>query len=474
MHTFLRNFFFTILLFAFFSVPIPSISATNSINVTVDEKVTSYQAITTGSLAFLSARDFADLYAMHLAYNSENKIITLTSGKTKIFFTIGSNTMIFNGKKHSLDASPMILNNTTYLPMKALSILENASYAWNTQTLYIRKDGGKITLPNDEKVLLKTTSVNVAGKKTSLHYILIPKASNLNANIILAQNEIGQTESLKSMASRSSAKAAINGSFFQSYDNSKFNDPYGIIIKNGTLVHSENTGSTIGFTNNGIIKIDTIRSVITTTIHGTQYPISLLNHIPSTESNAITLFTNARGSSTGCSFGTSVVIKNGEVVSIVNKQSVAIPNKGYVLLFTGSKTSIAQSIKRGTKISYKVQYTNLSGSAVDWSNIKTAVSAGPILLKDGVISPHPEKEGFSDTAGFRIAITRSAIGITASGDILLIGSFKCTLEQLASVMQQLGAVQAISMDSGSSSGLYLTHNVISAPSKEISNALIFK
>ena len=41
-------------------------------------------------------------------------------------------------------------------------------------------------------------------------------------------------------------------------------------------------------------------------------------------------------------------------------------------------------------------------------------------------------------------------------------------------MSQLGAKHAIYMDSGSSSGLYVPGAALSAPAKDISNALIFK
>lgn len=87
---------------------------------------------------------------------------------------------------------------------------------------------------------------------------------------------------------------------------------------------------------------------------------------------------------------------------------------------------------------------------------------------------NPASEGFTDSAGFDLATSRSAVGVAANGDILLVGGVKCTLNQLASIMSQLGAVDAICMDSGSSSGLYKPNSVLAAPSKEISNALIFK
>jgi len=121
-----------------------------------------------------------------------------------------------------------------------------------------------------------------------------------------------------------------------------------------------------------------------------------------------------------------------------------------------------------------VGYTNQAGAKLDWSDVRTAVGAGPMLLKDGKNIANPAKEGFGDSAGFDLAVARSAVGVTSSGDILLVAGVKCTLNQMAEVMRQLGAVHAICMDSGSSSGLYVPGHTLPTPGKEISNILVFK
>lgn len=469
-----RNILLALLLLALFFVPVPAFSATSMLNVNIDGKITNLQAITTGNLVFLPARDLANLFDADLTYDANEKELTLKSGKTKAILNIGSSTIQVNSKKISLDASPMILDDTTLVPVKAASVIWGASYGWNEQTLYIRKDGDAVDVPAAEKVFAKKQTISVGDKDTTVQYILIPQSSGLKADVSLAQNGIGQTESLSSLAKRSSAKAAINGSYFQSYDNTKAQDPYGLLIKNSKLVHAENTGSAIGFTSSGTVKIGIVRGSVAITVGGSSYNTSLVNHIPAMDSNTVVLFTSARGRSTGCAFGTSVVVQNGEIISVSSKKDTSIPNNGYVLLFTGEKATVAQGFKKGTKVSYNISYVNQAGNAVDWSNIETAIGAGPLLLKDGATVINPEKEGFTDTTGFNMTTTRSAVGITKDGDILLVGGVKCTLNQLASVMSQLGAVQAICMDCGSSSGLYMTNGSVPAPAKEISNALIFK
>lgn len=463
-----------LLLLALLCIPVSALAATSTLDVHVDGKPSSLEAVTTGNLVFLPARDMADLFHATLTYNAEEKELTIVSGKKKAILNIGSSTIVVNGKKVALDASPMIENDTTLVPVKAITAIWGASYGWNEQTLYIHKDGSEVKVPEAEKVFVKKKVIPLDGKNTTVRYIYVPAASHLKADVSLAQNGIGQTEALSSLAKRSSAKAAINGSYFQSYDNNKAQDPYGLLIKNGQLIHAESTGSAIGFTESGTVKLGVVHGVVNATVGKNSYHITLVNHTPSVNSNTVVLFTAARGSQTGCAFGTSVTVQNGAVSAVTNKQSVTIPNDGYVLLFTGSKADAAQSLTKGTKVTYAVSYVNAAGNSVDWSNVQTAIGAGPLLIKNGANVLNPAQEGFTDTAGFSIATARSAVGVTKNGDIILVGGLKCTLNQLASVMAQLGATQAIAMDSGSSSGLYMKGGSVSAPAREISNALIFK
>ena len=469
-----RNALLAVVLLVLFCFTCPAFAADDTLQVYVDSKATSIEAKATGNLVFLPARDMASTFDANLAYDAKKKELTLKSNKTTAVLTVGSSNITVNGKKVSLDASPMIIDGTTYIPVKAVSAIWDASYGNNEQALYIQKDGKAVQVPEIEKVFAKRQAVTIDGKNTPVNYVLVPKSSNLKADVVLAQNAIGQTETMKSLAQRTSAKAAINGSYFQNYDSTKSQDPYGILIKNGNLIHAEGTGSTIGFTKTGSVKMDIVRSAVTATAGGTVYNVSLVNHTPAADSNTVVLYTSAYGKSTDYAAGTSLVVQNGEVVSVISKKAANIPDNGYVLLFTGNKAASADALKKGTTVSYHVGYTNQAGAKLDWSDVRTAVGAGPMLLKDGKNIANPAKEGFGDSAGFDLAVARSAVGVTSSGDILLVAGVKCTLNQMADVMRQLGAVHAICMDSGSSSGLYVPGHTLPTPGKEISNILIFK
>lgn len=90
-----------------------------------------------------------------------------------------------------------------------------------------------------------------------------------------------------------------------------------------------------------------------------------------------------------------------------------------------------------------------------------ALQAGPTLL------PHPalEQEGFvtrdahgrvlRDGIGSLAPAARSALGLTAEGDLLLVavGGRGLTIAQLAALMTHLGATRAMALDGGSSTTL---------------------
>lgn len=96
---------------------------------------------------------------------------------------------------------------------------------------------------------------------------------------------------------------------------------------------------------------------------------------------------------------------------------------------------------------------NLTGQqAIDMGIVSgTNFTGGPVLIKDGV-----RQTGF--VSGIN---PRTAIGQTADGTVLMLciegrmaDSLGATFDDLADIMEEYGAVNAVNMDGGSSSGLY--------------------
>ena len=111
------------------------------------------------------------------------------------------------------------------------------------------------------------------------------------------------------------------------------------------------------------------------------------------------------------------------------------------------------------------------GRHVDWSGTKFAISAGPTLLVDGKESIAPASEGFKDPGlyGYRM---RAAMGVTRDNKLLLLTTGRpVSLHELASIFRELGAVDAVNLDGGSSTAIAYQGSVLSRPYRSLTNLI---
>ena len=136
--------------------------------------------------------------------------------------------------------------------------------------------------------------------------------------------------------------------------------------------------------------------------------------------------------------------------------SVPIPadGEGYLLALR-SQRSAGESFAPGTPVLLASQ----SQPAI-FEQYPNVVGGGPLLIRDHNIVLNPQLEGFS-TNFIEGAAPRTAVGKTADGTWIIatmhdrVGGRGPTLSETAKIMQQLGAVDALNLDGGSSSSLYL-------------------
>lgn len=106
------------------------------------------------------------------------------------------------------------------------------------------------------------------------------------------------------------------------------------------------------------------------------------------------------------------------------------------------------------------------------SSYMSVIATGPRLVKDGSIYLSPRSEGFSDSALYRPA-QRSALGITKNKKLLLVTVNRAIyLGKLARIMRDLGAVEAVNLDGGSSTALYCHGKVLSHPGRKLTNLIV--
>ncbi|WP_018751097.1 phosphodiester glycosidase family protein [Paenibacillus sanguinis] len=105
-------------------------------------------------------------------------------------------------------------------------------------------------------------------------------------------------------------------------------------------------------------------------------------------------------------------------------------------------------------------------------NIEGALQAGPRLVVDGKVAIDVKTEGFKDPKILTGGGARSALGITRDHKLILLTTGGATIPQLAEIMKQAGAYQAMNLDGGASSGLYYNGKYLTSPGRKISNALL--
>jgi len=106
------------------------------------------------------------------------------------------------------------------------------------------------------------------------------------------------------------------------------------------------------------------------------------------------------------------------------------------------------------------------------ADFETVLAGGPTLVYSGKVSLNPKAEGFKDPSLFRDT-QRTAVGITALNKLLFVSvNRSISLNKLAKIMLELGAVQAMSLDGGSSTTLYSDGKFMSSTSRKLTNLLL--
>ncbi|WNZ22372.1 phosphodiester glycosidase family protein [Leptolyngbya sp. NK1-12] len=134
--------------------------------------------------------------------------------------------------------------------------------------------------------------------------------------------------------------------------------------------------------------------------------------------------------------------------------TVPIPSDGYLLVVRADNT-VLNTLAVGTSL----QLTGLT-QPDEFSRYAQVLGAGPLLLQNRRVVLNPQSERFS-TAFIQEAAPRSMIATTAEGTLALltvhnrVSGAGPTLAEIAQIAQRMGFVNALNLDGGSSTTLYL-------------------
>src|SRR5665213_2055278 len=155
---------------------------------------------------------------------------------------------------------------------------------------------------------------------------------------------------------------------------------------------------------------------------------------------------------------------------VIQNSSTIIPRHGFVVYFHG-EAKAASHFAVGRIARYRLVRTD--GEPLgDFADAREAIGAGPRLVTDGRITVDPAAEGFRDPKILYLSAARSAVGLTRDGTTMILATSGGTIREMAAVMLGLGAYQAMALDGGASSGLWLRGTYVTPPGRPLSNALL--
>jgi len=275
--------------------------------------------------------------------------------------------------------------------------------------------------------------------------------------------------------------AAVNGDFFRIRPGPYQGDPLGLQIIRGELVSSpKNTCFWID--TDGRPRIDYVHPAF----HVTWPDGSDIKFAVNEEcsEDAAVLYTPTIGPSTRTKNALEFVLEKGNdsewlpvrpgrtykgrIVSVNREGNSVIGPDKLVLSIGSARAGKIEDAQIGTVVSLSFKTTP------DLTDVRTAIGGGPVLIRDGKIREftgqqprHPRTAiGWNDECFFLLVVDGRQIGL----------SIGMSFPELAEFMLKLGCTEAMNLDGGGSSTLWLDGKIMNSPSdrqeRAVANGLI--
>ena len=368
------------------------------------------------------------------------------------------------GGQYGLGGAYFVTNMKEYIqyrtPSRAKLLLVNPELNGTKKISLgtVTKEEAKVIAPGVTQS--KLTVDGSSGKQAIYKLDVDQKASQITFETSLAKDQMIGFETVSSQANRYNEEGryvigGVNGDYFDSNG-----APTHLTVHNSELVTTNKTPIKdrviFGVGANGKAMIGSPDISISMTVNGgNNFPINSVNK--RRDANHLVLYTPYFASTTMTNnLGTEVILENisgtlngnNKVMATVKEVIVGIGSQSlqpgqYVLSGHGAGSEYLKTLKEGDQVEM-----NLSYDLSQWNNVRQAIGGRYQLVKNGVVQTY-------NIAG---AHPRTAIGIKADGSVFTIvldgrqtDSVGVTLNNLAKVMKDFGAVEAMTFDGGGSS-----------------------
>lgn len=287
-----------------------------------------------------------------------------------------------------------------------------------------------------------------------------PKQRFTEIRPILGNDAVGSKEVLSSMAQRTGAIAAVNGGYFDISSGM----PVGNVVIDGKFDYtSDILRTSFGFTQGGDVKIGYLAPKLKLTIAGYgSLTVRGINLAP--VDSGLVLYSSSWTKEIPSGMKFLLYPAEDSTFRIELGFSSAIPKGGYLLAGYGAAASELVIIGPGAKAKVSVE------TPADWQNLRHGLTGSPLLVQGGL----PVEQAVNEGLWGKVLkpAPRTAMGVTAKGKVLLVvvdgrqdNSAGLTLEELSYLMIELGAVQAVALDGGGSSEMWVKGEIVNSLSE---------
>ncbi|MBI4534239.1 MAG: phosphodiester glycosidase family protein [Candidatus Melainabacteria bacterium] len=270
---------------------------------------------------------------------------------------------------------------------------------------------------------------------------------------VLAAHVGNRLSGVNNQARQMRALAAVNANYFK-----KDGTPLGTLILNREWVAGPLYNRvSMGITHCGFVRVDRVN------LHGiaeTSNPavsriwVNNVNQPRRTGSKLIA-YTRHWGSCIRMAYaGCLVAVNSNGVVADTGVREMGIPWGGYVL--SDRKDSAISYLQKGDQVKLSWQTTPDT-----WRDVVSAVSGGPLLIKEGKLFVDLQGESFGKAWAGRHITARTGAGVTWDNHLLLVTvEGPHTLWDLAKLMDKLGAADALNLDGGGSTTMVVNGRTV--------------
>lgn len=405
---------------------------------------------------------------------------------------------LVDGMRWDIEVSNSVRNHVfktiTSGPLASVTIDQNKRYVrivarWRfpyVMTPKVRPDRFELFIPY---TVTRTSTVDLAEGLRFQRMNRWTMAGPVSANIVRADlrhyalrpqlARAGQgftTEPVSAIARKSKALAAINGSFFAPRGGA----PIGLLMLDGQIVSSSYFNrSVFGVRYDGTCFINNAR--LKAAIRLDEDRIFVANGVnrPAPR-NQLVLYTSHWGKRTRTVPDPSrrefMIAADGTVIA-ANTGNSEIPRDGYVVSGQGNALrALVTHFRIGKRA---IVYSQLSD---EWQGVKSAIGGGPTLVSGGQVKVTAREERFGPEIA-RGRAPRTAIAYLGGTSVVMVTvdgrqkhSVGMTLYELARLLRELGARDAINLDGGGSTAMVVRGKLVNRPSdgteRSVNNALI--